>query len=317
MQRYVLHRLLQAVVVLFLVSVVVFVMLHVLPGGAGRAILGKQATPLQVAQFDHRMGYDRPLPVQYWTWLSQVLRGNLGFSYKLNQPVSAALGQALPKTALLTAISIVVALLLAIPLGMLQAVRRNKPADHVGTGVAFVLYATPTFFLGLALVLIFGVDLRLLPAEAPQTNSIAAILGSFQGMVLPIATLALGMVALFSRYLRSSILDNLAEDWVRTARAKGLSAQRILLRHVLRNSLTSVVTLLGLSVPWVLAGSVIVEQVFNYPGMGLLFWNEAQVNDFPVELAVVLVVGVATVLGNLLADIGYALLDPRVRYGRP
>jgi peptide/nickel transport system permease protein len=124
------------------------------------------------------------------------------------------------------------------------------------------------------------------------------------------------MVALFSRYLRSSILDNLAEDWVRTARAKGLSARRILLRHVLRNSLTSVVTLLGLSVPWVLAGSVIVEQVFNYPGMGLLFWNEAQVNDFPVELAVVLVVGVATVLGNLLADIGYALLDPRVRYGR-
>jgi peptide/nickel transport system permease protein len=312
---YIVRRLMQAVVVLFLVSVIVFVMLHLLPGGEGRAILGKTATPAQVAQFNLRMGYDRPIPVQYLSWVSQLIRGNLGFSYRMNEPVSAAIAEALPKTALLTSVSILVALVISVPLAVLQAVRRNKISDYVATGFSFILYATPTFFLGLALVILFGVDMRLFPAEAPQTNSIAGILGDFRAMILPIATLSLGTVALFSRYLRSSILDNLAEDFVRTARAIGLSGRQVISRHVLRNSLTSVITLLGLSVPWVLAGSVIVEEVFNYPGMGLLFWNEAQVNDFPVELAIVLIVGVATVMGNLLADIGYALLDPRVRYG--
>jgi peptide/nickel transport system permease protein len=292
------------------------VMLHVLPGGTGRAILGKAATPVQVAHFDREMGYDRPIPVQYWTWVTELARGNLGFSYRLNEPVSTALAQALPKTAFLTAVAILIALVIAMPLAVLQAVQRNRVADYVGTALSFIFYATPTFFLGLALVIVLAVDARLLPAEAPQTNSMAGILSNFNAMILPIATLSLGIVSLFSRYLRSSILDNLAEDYVRTAKAKGLPARRILLRHVLRNSLTSAVTLLGLSVPWVLAGSVIVEQVFNYPGMGLLFWNEAQVNDYPIELAIVLLVGFATVLGNLLADIGYAMLDPRVRYER-
>lgn len=316
MQRYITHRLLQAAMVLLLVALIVFTMLHLLPGGPGRAILGKAATPAQIALFEHQMGYDKPIPVQFGIWLSQLLRGDLGFSYKLNRPVATAIAQALPKTAFLTAAAIVVALAIAIPLAVLQAVRRNKASDYVGAALSFIFYATPTFFLGLVLAIVFGVEFHLVPTEAPQTNSLGGILANFNAMILPIMTLALGTVSLFSRYLRSSILDNLVEDYVRTARAKGLSARRILVRHVLRNSLTSVVTLLGLSVPWLLAGSVIVEQLFNYPGMGLLFWNEAQFNDFPVELAIVLLVGVATVLGNLFADIGYAVLDPRVRYQR-
>jgi peptide/nickel transport system permease protein len=314
MRRYVFERFLQAAVVIALVSLIVFVLLHSLPGGPGRAILGKSATTQQIARFDRMMGYDKPIPVQYWNWITQILRGNLGYSYKLNEPVSTAIAQALPKTVLLVFSAVAVALVIAIPLALLQAVRRNKPLDYAVTGMSFILYAAPSFFLGLVLAIVFGVDLHLLPTEAPQTNSIPAIFSDFSAMILPIATLALGTVALFSRYLRSSVLDNLAEDYVRTARAKGVPARRILIRHVLRNSLTSVVTLLGLSVPWLLAGSVIVEQVFNYPGMGLLFWNEAQYNDYPVVLAAVLLGGIATVIGNLLADIGYAILDPRVRY---
>jgi peptide/nickel transport system permease protein len=316
MRRYMVQRLLQAAVVLFFVSLIVFFMLHALPGGAGRAILGKAATPWQVARFDRQMGYDRPIPVQYWLWVTQLLRGDLGFSYKLNEPVSTAIAQALPKTVLLASAAVVVALMVAVPLAILQAVQRNKAADYAGTALAFLLYATPTFFLGLGLSTIFGVELHMLPTEAPQTNSVAGILSDSAAMILPVATLSLGLIALFGRYLRSSILDNLGEDYVRTARAKGLPPRRILMRHVFRNSLTSVVTMLGLSVPWILSGTVIVEQVFNYPGMGLLFWNEAQYNDFPVVLAIVLLVSIATVVGNLLADIGYAVLDPRVRYHR-
>src|SRR5262249_36517764 len=153
---------------------------------------------------------------------------DLGFSYRLNQPVSAAIAQALPKTALLTTAAITLALLIAIPLAVLQAVQRNKPADYTGAALAFVFYATPTFFLGLALAIVFGVDFHLLPTEAPQTNTIGGILANFDAMILPIATLALGTVSLFSRYLRSSILDNLVEDYVRTAKAKGLPTRRIL-----------------------------------------------------------------------------------------
>jgi len=314
MNGYLVRRLLQAVVVLFVVSLIVFTLIHMLPGGAGRALLGKFATAQQVARFNHSQGYDKPIPVQYEIWIRRLFQGDLGYSYTLNQPVVTAIRQALPKTVLLTSVSTVVALAISLPLAVLQATRRNKLSDYAVSSLSFLLYAMPTFFLGLTLVIVFGVDLKLLPTTAPQTNSLVEVLRDFRAMILPIATLSLGVVAYFSRYMRSSILDNLAEDWVRTAKAKGASKRRVMSRHVLRSSLCSVVTLLGMSLPWVFSGSVIVEQVYNYPGVGLLFWNSAQSNDFPVVLAVVLLVGVATVLGNLVADLSYAALDPRVRY---
>jgi peptide/nickel transport system permease protein len=251
--------------------------------------------------------------VQYWHWLTGVLSGNLGFSYVLNQPVSALLSQRLPKTAFLAGVSVALAVLIAVPVGLYQAVRRGRADDYAVTTVTFVLYSTPAFWLALLLIEFFAVRLHLVPAEAPQ-GSFSAVLGDPSGMVLPILTITLVSVAAFSRYVRSSVLDELAQDYVRMARSKGASQRHILVGHVLRNSISPVVTLLGLSLPFILSGTLITEEVFNYPGVGLLFFNAATSQDYPVLLGVVLIVGVATVAGSLLADISYALLDPRVHY---
>ncbi|WP_329399149.1 ABC transporter permease [Streptomyces lydicus] len=313
MIRFLAKRLTQALVVLLLVSVLVFVLLHLLPGGPARAILGVQATPDAVAHFNHRQGYDRSLPEQYVTYLGRLLTGDLGESYKLNQSVASLLAERLPKTALLAGLALALAAVVAVPLGVLQAVRRGRAADYLLTGVAILAYATPVFFLGLVLILVFGQQLQLLPAEAPQADTVGGILAQAPALVLPVVTAALGIVAAFSRYMRSAVLDNLAEDYVRTARAKGQSNARIMARHVLRNALIPLATLLGLYLPTLFSGTLVVESMFNYPGMGLLFWNAAQSSDFPVLLGVTLVVGVATVLGSLLADVAYALLDPRIR----
>ncbi|MGW2008355.1 ABC transporter permease [Streptomyces nigrescens] len=313
MIRFLVKRLAQALVVLLLVSVIVFVLLHLLPGGPARAILGVQATPEAVDHFNHQQGYDRSLPEQYLRYLGRLLTGDLGESYKLNQGVAALLAERLPKTALLAGLALTLAALLAVPLGILQAVRRGKTVDHVLTGAAFLAYATPVFFLGLVLILVFSQELPLLPAEAPQADTVGGLLAELPALVLPVVTAALGIIAAFSRYMRSAVLDNLGEDYVRTARAKGQSPARLMTRHVLRNALIPLATLLGLYLPTLFSGTLVVESMFNYPGMGLLFWNAAQSSDFPVLLGVTLVVGTATVLGSLIADIAYAVLDPRIR----
>jgi peptide/nickel transport system permease protein len=202
----------------------------------------------------------------------------------------------------------------AIPLGILQAVRRNNLADYVITFWAFVFYATPSFFLGVVLIVVFSVYLPILPAEAPQSASIQVILSQPGGLILPVATLALLTIAQFSRYMRSSVIENLAEDYVRTARAKGAGERTVLLHHVLRNSLIPIATLLGLSLPTIFSGALITEAVFNFPGMGQLFWTAAQTQDYPIMLGITVLIGVVTVIGSLLADLAYAVLDPRVRF---
>ena len=313
MTRFLIRRCAQAVLVLVLVSIIVFGLLHLLPGGPARAILGTHATPTTIAAFNKANGLDQPVPAQYWHWLTGVLSGNLGFSYQQNQTVAALLANRIPKTAFLAGVSVVLAVLIAVPLGLYQAVRRNKADDYVVTTVTFVLYSTPAFWVGLLLVDVLAVRLHVFPAEAPQ-GSFAAILSKPGAMVLPVLTVTLVTIAAFSRYIRSSVLDELAQDYVRMARSKGAGRRVILVRHVLRNALSPVVTLLGLSLPFILSGTLITEQVFNFPGVGLLAFNSATNQDYPVLLGVVLVVGVATVAGSLLADIAYAVLDPRVRY---
>ena len=314
MAGYLLRRAGQAVIVLFLVTVIVFVLLHLLPGGAAHAILGPRATAAQIATFNHENGYDLPLPVQYVHWLGQLAHGDLGYSYHLNQSVGSLIISRLGKTIVLNLIALIISVAVAIPIGVTQAVRRNGVFDYTATGIGFIFYSTPSFFLGLLLVLWLSVDTELFPAEAPQSNSIWQILGQPRAMVLPVLTLVLLQVSLFTRYMRSAVMDNLILDYVRTARAKGADENRVLYRHVLRNSLIPMVTILGLTLPFLLAGSLVIEQVFNFPGMGLLFYQEAQVQDYPVLLGITLIVGVATVVGSLAADVGYAILDPRVRY---
>lgn len=312
MTGYILRRLAQSIVVLLLVSMIVFGMLHELPGGTARAVLGERATNTSIAVFNKEHALDKPLPVQYWKWLSTTLQGNLGFSYVQNESVTELLGDRLPKTTLLAGISVLLALVVSIPLGFLQALRRNSTVDYVATGITFVFYSTPAFWLALVLITVFAIHWHVFPAQAPQ-GSISETLSQPRGLVLPVLTITLVSIAFFSRYVRSSTLENLLQDYVRTARAKGAGTRRVVVRHVMRNALVPVVTLVGLSLPFVFAGTLISEEIFNYPGMGLLFYNAAVARDYPVLLGVTLVVSLATVIGSLLADICYALLDPRVR----
>jgi peptide/nickel transport system permease protein len=312
MTTYLIRRLWHALLVVFGVTIVVFIMLHLLPGGPARAILGIRATPAAIAAFNHANGYDRPLVVQYGIWVGHLARGQFGYSYKLNQTVASLVADRLPKTVLLVGLANLVALTFAIPLGLLQARRRNSALDYSVTGIAFIFYSMPLFWLSLLLVIAFSIDVHLFPPEAPQ-GSLLQVLAAPSGLVLPVAALTLITVALFSRYMRSSAIDSLTQDYIRTAQAKGLSDAKMLRRHVLRNSLLSTITLIGLTLPVVVSGALIVESVFNFPGMGLLFWNAAQDQDYPVLLACTVVIGVATALGSLLADLLYMLADPRIR----
>jgi peptide/nickel transport system permease protein len=270
--------------------------------------------PGAIRVFNADYGFNLPWYRQYFLWLGNLLRGNLGFSWTLNQSVASLLKNALPKTILLVGTSIVLAIVVAIPIGVVQAVRRNKLTDHVFNATSTIFYAMPDFLIGILLILVFAIKIPILPPEGPQGESVSVIISNFNALILPIVCLSVTTVALFSRYMRSSVLDNLTEDYVRTARAKGASEHRVLVRHVLRNSMASTVTLLGLSLPAILAGALITEAVFNYPGMGYLFYMAAARQDYPVLLGFTVVVAVATVIGSLLADIAYAVLDPRVRY---
>jgi peptide/nickel transport system permease protein len=313
---YTVRRLLQAIVVLLLVTMISFALLRAIPGNVAAAVMGPNVyrDPAAIKLFDDTYGFNKPWYNQYLLWLSHLVRGDLGYSWNLNQSVASLLGQRITKDVVLVGFSIVLAVLIAVPIGMVQAVRRNKPVDHFFNGFSTIFYAMPSFLLGLLLILIFAIKFPIFPAEAPQGLGLGVIFANFNAMILPIATLTLITIALFSRYARSAVLDNLTEDYVRTAKAKGASERRILFRHVLRNSLIPVVTLLGLSLPQIFAGALITEEVYNYPGMGLLFFEQAQKQDYPTLLGVIVVVALATVVGSLLADIAYAVLDPRVRY---
>ena len=314
MTGFLIRRVLQALLVIFLVTVFTLALVHLFPGGPIRSLLGPRATPEQVAHYNQLYGFDQPFYVQYIKWLGQLVHGNLGFSTKLNQSVTSLLAQDLPKTIILVSLGLVVSLLFGIPLGLYQAVKRYTVGDYVLTGVSFLGYATPTFFVGLLLIEWFAIQIPLFPPFAPQGTTVAQILSQPRALVLPVAAYSFVLYALWSRYMRSSVMDNLVQDYVRTARAKGASERRVLWGHVFRNSLISIVTLLGLSLPTLVAGAIFIEVVFNYPGMGLAFYNAALNVDYQVLLGFTLVATLATVVGNILADVGYAVLDPRVRY---
>src|SRR5579875_3628554 len=311
---FLIRRTAQAIVVLFIVTVIVLALVHLFPGGPIRAMLGPRATVAQVAYYNRLYDFDQPFYLQYVKWVGQFLQGNFGFSAKLNMSVAALIAQDLPKTIVLVALGTVVSLIFGIPLGMYQAVKRYTIGDYALTGLSFLGYSTPTFFVGLMLVEWFSVDLHIFPPFAPQGSSVGAILAQPRALVLPVIAYAFVLYALWSRYMRSSVMDNLVQDYVRTARAKGATERRVLWGHIFRNSLISIVTLLGLSLPTLVAGAIFIEVVFNYPGMGLAFYNAAQNVDYQVLLGVTVLACAATIAGNLLADVGYARLDPRVRY---
>jgi peptide/nickel transport system permease protein len=316
MIRFLVNRLFQMVIVIVGVTLIAFILQNLIATGPSlaRAIIGPKATNAQIKYFIDQYGLNHPIVVQYLHYLGQLVQGNFGYSYKLNEPVRTIIANELPKDVLLVGSSLVLALLIAVPVGIWQAVRRNKLVDHAGTAISFVLYSMPAFWLSLLLIAAFAVSWRLLPAEAPQGETVAVMIEHPAGIVLPILSLTLITLALFSRYMRSAAIETLAQDYIRTAKAKGSSTFRMLRRHLLRNSLVSVTTIVGLSLPGILTAGVVTEYVFNVQGVGLSFFTAASTSDYPVELGITVLVGVVTVLGNLFADIMYAVLDPRVRY---
>jgi peptide/nickel transport system permease protein len=311
---FIVRRLGQAVLVVVGVTAVTFLLEHLIPGSLAKAILGDRASKPAIAAFNRANGLNRPVIEQYVTFLGRLGRGNLGYSYRLNQSVDSLVLHQLPNDVVLVGSALVLALAIAIPVGIAQAVRRNRLTDHAATLAAFTLYSMPSYWLAILLVAGLSIGLHIFPAEAPQASSLGGLLGDPAALVLPVLTLTLINVALFSRYMRSAAIATLAEDYVRAARAKGLPERLVLSRHLLRNSLVSVTTLVGLSVPAILTAGLIVEYVFNVPGVGLTYYTAAVNSDYPVELGITVIVGVVTVLGNLVADLAYAVLDPRVRY---
>lgn len=314
MTAYLIRRFLQAIIVIWLVTIITFLLLKALPGGPVRAILGTRASDTALVNaLTRELGFDKPLWYQYWHWLDGLLHWNFGFSYVLNEPVSTMIAQRLPRTLLLVGTATLLAIVVAVPVGIAQAVRRNRAVDYVGTGFSFLFYASPIYLVGIVLINVFAFGAHWFPGEAAQGGT-GAFFSQFRSMVLPILSVALITLASFSRYMRSSTLDQLTQDYVRTARAKGVREGRILYRHVLRNALIPIATLIGLNLPIIFSGALITETLFNYPGMGLLFFSAAQTQDYPILLGVTAITALATVIGSLLADTLYAVLDPRVRY---
>ena len=299
--------------VLFAVTILTFGLEKLMPGNPAIDLLGAKANQVQIEQIDRLMGLNRPVWVQYWNWLDGLLHGDLGFSYKRGQSVDSLLVVATPKTLVLVGESTVIAVLIAIPMGILQAVKRNTFVDYALTAVSFVLYATPIFFLGLVCLLIFSDDLDWFAPSAPSADGIGPYLTDWNAMFLPVMTLALPSVAGYSRYVRSSVLDQITQEYVRTAVAKGAKQRRVLYRHVLRNALMPMITLLGYALPALFSGALITEVVFNMPGLGLLYVDSAEQQDYATMLGLTVLITIATILGSLLADLGYAAADPRVR----
>ncbi len=313
------RRVLLGLLVMFCVTVIVFLIFYVGPGPAdvARVLAGRQASPQTVALIAHNLLLDRPRYVQYWHFLVQLLHGNLGYDYYNNQPVTTAIGQAFPVTLSLIVGAAPLWLAMGVLSGVYSAVKPRSLLDRIFTGVALLFYSTPTFVLGVLLILglyyeltVHGVSVFPPPGFTPLLQN---PFDWFRDLILPWLTLALVLAAAYTRLARSSMLDVLGEDYVRTARAKGVTEQRVIFRHALRGAMTPIVTQAGIDVGLLFGGAVITEQVFGLPGLGWLAVHSIQQQDLPVIIGVVIVAAAGVVVANIVVDMLYAVIDPRVR----
>jgi peptide/nickel transport system permease protein len=345
MGRYVTRRLVQAIPMLFILSLVLFTLVQVAPGDPVAALSRRRPRPEMREKLERQFGLDQPFHMQYVVWLigndwmkvdadgdgvtdsygerHGILRGDFGFSYRTHKPVLEEIGERLPNTVYLMSITLAVVAVIAIPVGVLSAVKQYSFFDISITTLSFMGQAIPEFWLGLILILIFYAWLEnpisggpLLPSGGMATLDLGFDLWDrIKHLILPVTMGAVGWVAWYSRFLRSGMLDVIHQDYIRTARAKGLTERLVLYRHALKNALIPLVTIFALDIPYIFAGSLYVELLFSWPGMGRLYYQSASKRDYPLLLAILIIAAAVTLLANLLADIAYAFLDPRVRYG--
>jgi len=311
---YIARRLLASVPTLVLISMVVFGILALAPGDPlGQFAANPDVPPEVRMNIRHQLGLDQPIPVRYVKWSTAFLHGDWGYSFASRVPVDRLILQRLPTDLWVVGSSYLVAVALAVPIGVLSAVKQYSVFDQIATTFAFIGFSLPTFFTGLLFIIVFSVRLRWLPFI--YNVQVTDPLGMIKQAVMPVGVLALFNSASLMRYVRSSMLDHVGQDYVRTARAKGVVQRKVIVRHVLRNSLIPVVTLLALGLPAVFVGAVITEQIFRVPGIGSLLIASIQNSDTPVVMAITFVYAILVVLFNIVADVLYGLLDPRIRYG--
>ncbi|NLG09628.1 MAG: ABC transporter permease [Deinococcales bacterium] len=313
MAIYLLRRLLTAVPIILLITAVVFAVMQILPGDPAVMLLGTEATEASLAATRERLGLNRPLHVQYLSWLGDVLRGDLGRSMIDNRPVTTAIANAFPVTLQIALISLVMALLVGVPAGIVSAVRRGGVADAVASLVALSGISLPGFWAALLLVYVFALQFDWLPSSGFVRPS-EDLWGSFLSSLLPAVALGLRPAGVFMRLLRSSMLDVIRSDYVRTARAKGVGANLVVMRHALRNALVPLVTVLGVEFSALLGNVVVIDTIFAIPGFGRLIYNSFLRLDFVMMQSLLLLFALIVIAVNFLTDLSYSLLDPRIRY---
>jgi len=322
MSVYILRRLLQMIPLLIGISIISFLIMTLAPGDPTGVYVDPNKpppSPQDLARLRHDLGLDQPLPVQYLNWLENALSGNLGFSLTLRRPVVDEIRERLPNTMILGAASLLVTILLAVPIGVISAVYRYTVIDYLVTFLSFLGLSIPGFIIALFMIQVFGVELRWLPTIGmsdvrEEYTGLRAIRDVGEHLIMPTVALSLASLGRWIRYQRSSMLEALSQDYIQTARAKGLPRRQIFYTHALRNAILPMITLIGLSIPQIVSGAFIIEYVFGWPGMGLLAVNSALKRDYPIIMGVTMLSAIFIVFGNFLADIAYHWADPRIRY---
>lgn len=318
MTKYLIRRVIIAVPTLLGISVVIFVILSLAPGDPFSELAQNPNVPVEVREnLRRQLGMDDPVHIRYIKWLTSLLQGNLGYSFVSRVDVTQLIWQRLPTTIFVMGSAYVVALLIAIPVGIISAVRQYSWLDNLATTLAFIGFSLPTFFTGLIFILVFSIYLRWLPMVFTtniQATGPAWALEILRHAIMPIMVLALFEGAVLTRYIRASMLDVIRMDYINVARAKGLSERAVIIRHALRNALIPVVTIMALQIPGIFTGAIVTEQIFRVPGIGSLLISSIQLKDTPVVMAIVFAYAVLVVVFNLVADLAYGVLDPRIRY---
>ncbi len=315
MGKFLVKRLLQMIPLLIGISVISFLIIHSAPGDPTSLFFNPKMTALDIDRIRANFGLDQPLHIQYFKWVWSFLRGDFGTSFLSGRPVAEEIADRLPATLLLTGTSLVIAFGLAIPIGVISAVRQYSWIDHLVTLGSLFGVSMPVFWFGLMTILVFSVQLGWLPTSGMYTlGEPFSLADRIKHLAMPALVLGIDSIAGYSRYVRSSMVEIIRQDYVRTARAKGLSEQIVIYKHALRNAMIPVVTLFGMSIPMLVSGAVVTETIFAWPGLGRLMITAAGARDYPVLMALTVLSAVAVVIGNFIADLLYALVDPRVRY---